>query len=106
VENPMNLCACESEERGHGVSAGVNATLLSGTLYSMGLAEFNARARFRLRKKPMNLCACDSDRIEKLDGPKQHLMLYVVDRMSTHTSIVHKFMICSLVKDIFIKRIY
>ena len=25
----MNLCACESEEREHGVGAGVNATVLS-----------------------------------------------------------------------------
>jgi hypothetical protein len=56
AKKPMNPCACESEERGHGVGAGMNATLPSGTLYSMGLAEFEARARFRLRKKPMHLC--------------------------------------------------
>jgi hypothetical protein len=28
----MDLCVCESEEREHGVSAGVNATLMSDTL--------------------------------------------------------------------------
>ena len=31
-ENPMDLCACESEEHEHGVGAGVNSTLLSDTL--------------------------------------------------------------------------
>ena len=28
----MNLCVCDSEEREHGVGAGVNATMLSETL--------------------------------------------------------------------------
>ena len=31
-KKPMNLCACESEEHDHEVGAGVNTTLLSGTL--------------------------------------------------------------------------
>ena len=32
-----DLCACEREECEHGVDAGVNTTLLSGTLLSIGL---------------------------------------------------------------------
>ena len=31
-KNPMDLCACEREEREDGVGAGVNSTLLSDTL--------------------------------------------------------------------------
>ena len=31
-KNPMNLCACDSEEREHGVGAGVKPTMLSETL--------------------------------------------------------------------------
>ena len=31
-ENPMNLCACDSEQRENGVGTGVNATILSETL--------------------------------------------------------------------------
>ena len=53
------LCACYSEEREHGVGAGVNATMLSETLKVVGLAETAGRP-FWLRKKPMNLCTCDS----------------------------------------------
>jgi hypothetical protein len=30
-KKPMDLCACESEEREHGVGAGANTTLLSGS---------------------------------------------------------------------------
>jgi hypothetical protein len=56
-------CACDSEEREHGVGAGVNATMLSETLKVVGLAEA-ARRPFWLRKKPMNLCACDSEERE------------------------------------------
>ena len=56
----MNLCACDSEEREHGMGAGVNATMLSQTLAVISLAESAARA-FQLRKKTMNLCACDSE---------------------------------------------
>ena len=36
---PMNLCACDNEEREHGVGAGVNATILSETLKVVGLTE-------------------------------------------------------------------
>ncbi len=38
--------------RGEGSGEGVDATLLSGTLYSIGLAEFATRARVRLWKTP------------------------------------------------------
>jgi hypothetical protein len=31
-KKPMNLCACDSEDREHGVGAGVNDTMLSDTL--------------------------------------------------------------------------
>ena len=31
-KKPIDLCACESEEREHGVGAGANSTLLSDTL--------------------------------------------------------------------------
>jgi hypothetical protein len=44
------LCVCDCEERDRGVGAGVNATMLSATLYIVGVAEAAARA-FRLRKK-------------------------------------------------------
>ncbi len=76
------LCACDNEEREHGVGTGVNDTMmsetitvislvqsvctglnaiiLSETLSVMSLAESAVR-EFRLRKKPMNLCACDSE---------------------------------------------
>ena len=54
----MDLCACESEEREHGVGAGAKSTLLSDTLKSIGLAESAAaRAKVWLRKKPIDLCA-------------------------------------------------
>ena len=33
------LCACDSEERDHGVGAGVNTTMLSETLEVVGLTE-------------------------------------------------------------------
>jgi hypothetical protein len=35
----MDLCVCESEEREHGVGAGVNATIMSDVLYGIGLAK-------------------------------------------------------------------
>jgi hypothetical protein len=57
------LCPCGSEQREHGVGAGVNATMLSETLPFTSLVEYAARA-FRLRKKTMNLCACDSEERE------------------------------------------
>jgi hypothetical protein len=31
-KSPIDLCVCESEEREHGVVAGVNSTLMSDTL--------------------------------------------------------------------------
>jgi hypothetical protein len=31
-KKPMDLCACESEEREHGLGVGVNTTLMSDTL--------------------------------------------------------------------------
>ncbi len=39
---------CESEEREHGVVAGVDATLLSDALLSIGVAESSVRTRLRL----------------------------------------------------------
>ena len=42
------LCAFESEESERGVGAGVNATLQSDTLLSIGVAESAARVRFGL----------------------------------------------------------
>jgi hypothetical protein len=42
----MNLCACEDEEREYGVVAGVNATVLSETLLTIGLEESASRAKF------------------------------------------------------------
>jgi hypothetical protein len=41
------LCACDSEDREHGVGAGVNATMLSERIGIISLAESAARA-FRL----------------------------------------------------------
>jgi hypothetical protein len=63
----MNLCACDSEEREHGVGAGVNATKLLETLQFVGFAEAVA-SPFRLRKKTMNLCVCDSEEREHWMG--------------------------------------
>jgi hypothetical protein len=44
------LCACDSEEREHGVGAGVNTTVLSETPQAKSLGESATKA-FRLRKK-------------------------------------------------------
>ena len=51
-KKPTNLFACDNEERENGVGAGVNATMLSETLYVIRLAESAARAQFRLWKNP------------------------------------------------------
>ena len=75
----MNQCACDSEEREHGVGAGVNATMLSETLAVISLAESAARA-FRLRKKPMNLCACHSEEREHGDEREDVGMGWVCSR--------------------------
>jgi hypothetical protein len=53
--------------RGEGSGEGVDATLLSGTLYSIGLAEFATRARFRLRKTPWT-CVHARARSVGMDG--------------------------------------
>ncbi len=57
------LCACDTEEREHGVGAGVNGTMLSETLEVVGLTEA-VRKPFWFRKIPMNLCACDTEERE------------------------------------------
>ena len=44
AQKTMNLCACVSEEIGHGESAGEHATLLSDVLLSIGLGECPASA--------------------------------------------------------------
>ena len=41
----MDLCVCESEEHEYGVGPGVNGTLLSDTLYSIGLTESVRRTK-------------------------------------------------------------
>ena len=46
----------------------MNDTMLSETLYVVGLAEAAART-VRLRKKPMSLCACD---IEQREDGEDH----------------------------------
>jgi hypothetical protein len=51
-EKPMNLCACVSEERGHGEGAGGHATLLSDTLQSVGLAVTVTGRGFGCEKNP------------------------------------------------------
>ena len=43
-KKPINLCACNSEERERWVGAGVNATMLSETLQVVGLEGAAARA--------------------------------------------------------------
>jgi hypothetical protein len=51
----MDLCACEIEEREHGVGVGANSTLLSDTLQSKGLSESVAvRAKVWFRKKTID----------------------------------------------------
>jgi hypothetical protein len=49
----MDLCVCESEDHEYGVGVGVNTTLLSDTLQSIGLVESAppSRAMVWLRKK-------------------------------------------------------
>jgi hypothetical protein len=59
----MNLCVSDSEEREHGVGAGVNDTMLLETLQFVGLTE-DTESSFRLRKKPMNLYVYDSEERE------------------------------------------
>ena len=52
----MDLRTCENEEHEHGVGTGVNTTLLSDTLKSIGLTESAAtRTKVLLQKKPMDL---------------------------------------------------
>ena len=74
----MNLCACDSEEREHGVGVGVNATMLSETLEVVGLTEAvrntrGCRARrscqkvVLVAKKPMNPCSYDNEEREHGD---------------------------------------
>ncbi len=49
--------------------AGVNTTLLSDTLQSIGLTEcVTVRAKVWLRKKPMDLCGCESEEHEHVVG--------------------------------------
>ena len=43
-----------------GVGVGVNTTLSSDTLQSIGLGECDTRVKGWFRKKPMNPCACES----------------------------------------------
>ena len=57
------LCVCDNEERESGVGSSVNATMMSATLYIVGVEESVARA-FRLQKKTMNLCASESEERE------------------------------------------
>ena len=71
----MNLCASEGEERRHGEGAGVHATPLSDTLYSIGFAESATWARVRLRKNPMNLCASVSEERGHGEGAGAHATL-------------------------------
>ena len=47
-ENHMDRCVCESEEHDHWVGDGVNTSLLSYTLLSIGLEESTGMAKFRL----------------------------------------------------------
>ena len=60
------LSVCDSEEREHGVGAGVNATMMSETIEVVGLTEA-VRRPFWLQKKPMNLCTCDNEECEDGD---------------------------------------
>ena len=50
--------------RGEGSGEGVDATVLSRTLWSIGVTESATRARFQLWKKPLSLCACESEEHE------------------------------------------
>ena len=49
------LCVCDSEYRERGVGDRVNTTMMSKTLYVVGLEEAAAR-EVRLGKNPMSLC--------------------------------------------------
>jgi hypothetical protein len=49
----MDLCTYESEEDEQGVGTGVNTTLLSDTLWSIGLTEFATEGL--VQKKTMDL---------------------------------------------------
>jgi hypothetical protein len=65
----MNLCVSDSEEREHGVSTGVYATILSETLQVISIRlEESVTRSFRLQKKPMNLCAYDREERESDHG--------------------------------------
>ena len=60
----MDLCVYESEEHDHGVGDGVNSTLLSDILKSIGLGESVERVKIWLRKKTMDLCVCENEEDE------------------------------------------
>ena len=50
--------------RERGVGAGVNDTILSETLWVVGLGEA-AQRTLRLEKKNLNLCVCDSEKRDR-----------------------------------------
>ena len=61
----MDLCVYESEEHEHGVGGGVNTTLLSDTLQSVGLSEYVESSKVWFRKKTiMDLCVVESEESE------------------------------------------
>ena len=61
----MDLCTFENEDHDHRVGTGVNSTLLSDTLQSIGLGESSpTRSKVCFRKKPMDLCVYESEEHE------------------------------------------
>jgi hypothetical protein len=50
------LCVCDTEERECGVGAGVNTTMLSETLYIVGLADCRKGVKKRLPPYILNTC--------------------------------------------------
>ncbi len=56
---------CDSEECERRVGTGVNVTMMSTTLWIVGVTEAYTRV-FRFRKKPMNLCVYDNE--DREDG--------------------------------------
>jgi hypothetical protein len=75
MAKPRTCHTSGAGECGRWEGAGAHATLLSDTLWSLGLAESATWARVRKREKNMNLCACVSEERGHGEGAGAHATL-------------------------------
>ena len=75
-KKPTNLCGWESDDHEDGVGPGTNSTLLSDTLWSIGLTESDVRETVWLWKRPMDLCRYESEEYDDGMGPGVNTNLF------------------------------